>query len=211
MIYPRLECRRDSNSKIFARPLSEIHVNDPRATQGSYGERDLSVRLMSGDGPKRLLVAVATLVTGLSSPALAAEDPDQRWGISIWGLSYHIDHEIDFDEANVGLGLRYYVNRLVFVEVDALRNSNGGLAVAVSGGLDLKVASLGQACNLYAVAAGTVVYYQNPRTEREYFKAGPVPGVTLGCGQVKTNAILVLRPARQPVAVIVASLTILLR
>src|SRR5688572_31941 len=99
MIYPRLECRRDSNSKIFARPLSEIHVNDPRATRGSYGERDLSVRLMSGDGPKRLLVAVAILVTGLSSPALAAEEPDQRWGISIWGLSYHIDdHEIDFDE-----------------------------------------------------------------------------------------------------------------
>ena len=99
-------------------------------------------------------MALAILVTGLSSPALAAGEPDQRWGISIWGLSYHIDHEIDFDDANVGLGLRYYVHRLVFVEVDALRNSNGGLAVPVSAGLDLKVASLGQACNLYAVAAG---------------------------------------------------------
>ena len=53
-------------------------------------------------------------------------------------------HEIDFDEANVGLGLRYYFNHLVFVEVDALRNSNGGLAVPVSAGLDLKVASLGR-------------------------------------------------------------------
>jgi hypothetical protein len=166
---------------------------------------------MCGDRPKRLLVALATLVTGFSSPALAAEDPDQRWGISIWGLSYHIDDEIDFDEANVGLGLRYYFNRLVFAEVDALRNSNGGLAVPVSAGLNLKVASLGQACNLYAVAAGAVVYYQNSRTEREYFRAGPVPGVTLGCGRVKTNAIIVLRPSRQPVSVIAASLTILLR
>jgi hypothetical protein len=166
---------------------------------------------MSGAGPKRLLVALAIAITGSSSPALAAEHPDKRWGISIWGLSYHIDHDIDFDEANLGLGLRYYFNHLVFVEVDALRNSNRGLAVPVSAGLDLKVASLGQACNLYAVAAGTAVYYRNPRTGSEYFRAGPVPGVTLGCGRVKTNAIVVLKPSRQPIAVIAASLTILLR
>lgn len=133
----------------------------------------------------RLTMALAILVTGFSSPALAAEDPDQRWGISIWGLSYHIDQEIDYDEANVGLGLRYYFSHLVFVEVDALRNSNRGLAVPVSAGLDLRVASFGQACNLYAVVAGTVVYYRNRRTEREYFRAGSVPGVTLGCGRVK--------------------------
>ena len=167
---------------------------------------------MSVRGPLRtLLVALAILVKGLFSPALAAEDPDKRWGISIWGLSYHIDHEIDFDEANVGLGLRYYFNHRVFVEVDALRNSNRGLAVPMSAGLELKVASLGKACNLYAVAAGTVVYYQNRRTAREYFRAGPVPGVTLGCGRVKTNVIIVLRPSHQPVSVIAASLTVLFR
>ena len=166
---------------------------------------------MSGIAPKRLLVALALLVTGFSAPARAAEDPERRWGLSIWGLSYHIDDAIDFDEANVGLGLRYYLNQRAFIEVDALRNSNRGLAVPVSAGLDFKVASLGQVCNVYAVAAGTVVYYQNARTEREYVRAGPVPGVTLGCGRVKTNAIIVLRPSRQPVAVIAASLTILLR
>jgi len=92
-----------------------------------------------------------------------------------------------------------------------LRNSNGGVAVPVSAGLDLKIASLGHACTLFAVAAGTVVYYQNSRTDREYVKAGPVPGLTLGCGRVRTNAIVVLRPSHQPVAVIAASLTILLR
>lgn len=160
---------------------------------------------------KRFLVTVVIVVTGFSSRALAADDPDRRWGISIWGLSYHIDDAIDFDEANVGLGLRYYVTRRVFVEVDALRNSNRGLAVPVSAGLDFRIASLGQACNLYAVAAGTVVYYQNSRTESEYVRAGPVPGVTLGCGRVKTNAIVVLKPSHQPVSVIAASLTILLR
>jgi hypothetical protein len=168
---------------------------------------------MFRNGPKHFLVALAIVAAALSSPALAAEDqdPDQRWGISIWGLSYHVDDEIDFDEANIGLGLRYYFHRRVFLELDALRNSNGGLAVPVSAGLDLKVASLGQACNLYAVVAGTVIYYQNRRTEREYFRAGPVPGVTLGCGRVKTNAIIVLKPSRQPVSVIAASLTIMLR
>ena len=152
----------------------------------------------------------AILLACCAAPA-HAEDPDQRWGVSIWGLSYHIDDDIDFDEANVGLGLRYYFHRLVFAEVDALRNSNGGLAVPVSAGLDLKVASFGQACNLYAVAAGTVVYYQNVRTDQEYVRAGPVPGMTLGCGRVKTNAIVVLKPSRQPVSVIAASLTIMLK
>jgi hypothetical protein len=166
---------------------------------------------MSSVGLKRLLLAVAILVTGYSPPARADDDPDRRWGSSIWGLSYHVDDEIDFDEANIGLGIRHYFNRLVFAELDALRNSNGGLAVPVSAGLELKVASLGQACTLYAVAAGTVVYYRNARTEQDYFRAGPVPGVTLGCGRVKTNAIIVLRPSRQPVSVIAASLTILLR
>ena len=165
---------------------------------------------MCGDDQKRFLVALAIAVTGLSSPLLADEPPDKRWGISIWGLSYHPDHEIDFDEANFGLGLRYYFNRKLFFEVDALHNSNQGLAVPVSAGLDFTIASLGRACKIYAVAAGTVVYYQNPRTGRQYFKAGPVPGVTLGCGRVKTNVIVVLKPSRQPVAVIAASLTILL-
>ena len=164
----------------------------------------------STPSPKLLLVALAILVTGFPSLALA-DIPDKRWGLSIWGLSYHVEHEIDFDEANVGLGLRYYFTHRVFAEVDALRNSNHGLAVPVSAGLDFKVASLGQACSLYAVAAGTAVYYRNARTGREDLKAGPVPGVTLGCGRVKTNAIIVLRPSHQPVAVIAASLTILLR
>ena len=185
---------------------------EQQIVRGTAGVRwQCDDRCVQGDGPKRLLASLVILVTGFSSPALAADDPDQRWGISIWGLSYHVDDEIDFDDANVGLGLRYYFNRLVFAEVDALRNSNGGLAMPVSVGLDLKVASLGRACNLYAVAAGAVVYYENRRTEREYFRAGPVPGVTLGCGRVKTNAIIVLKPSRQPVSVIVASLTILLR
>ena len=166
---------------------------------------------MFGHGPKHLLVTLVIVVSGFSSPAVAAGDPDQRWGISLWGLSYHVNDEIDFDEANLGLGVRYYVTRLLFAEVDALRNSNGGLAVPVSVGLDVKVASLGQACNLYAVGAGTVVYYRNARTERDDVRAGPVPGVTLGCGRVKTNAIIVLRRSRQPVSVIAASLTILLR
>lgn len=159
---------------------------------------------------KRLLVLAALLATQLPSTLLADEDRHRRFGISIWGLSYHVDDDVDFDEANVGLGIRYYFSRRFFFEVDGLRNSNGGLAVPVSAGFDFRFATIGR-CALYAVAAGTVVYYQNQRTGVDYVKAGPVPGVTFGCGRVKTNAIVVLRGDRQPVAVIAASLTIMLR
>ena len=108
----------------------------------------------------RTLSSVTTAIAfaaAFSLPAHAAEDSDERWGIAIWGLSYHINRTVDYDEANVGLGFRYYFNRLVFVEADALRNSNHGLALPVSAGLELKLASLGEPCNLYAVAGGTVV------------------------------------------------------
>ena len=159
---------------------------------------------------KRLLAVMAIVSVGFSSPLLADEQRDRRLGISIWGLSYHVDDEVDFDEANVGLGLRYYFTRRFFAEVDALRNSNSGLAVPVSAGFDFKFASIGK-CGLSAVVAGTVVYYENQRTGVDYVKAGPVPGITLGCGRVKTNAIAVLRGDSQPVAVIAASLTIMLR
>ena len=165
-------------------------------------------------GSKRALKALAlaiALVARLPASAHGAEDPDERWGLAIWGLSYHINRSVDYDEANVGIGLRYYFHRMVFVEADALRNSNHGIVLPVSAGLELKFAELGGPCNLYAVAAGTVAYYQNHRTERDYVRAGPVPGVTLGCGRVKVNGIIVLQRSHQPFNVIAASLTILLR
>ena len=57
----------------------------------------------------------------------------ERWGISIWGLSYHVDRSVDYNEDNWGLGVRYYLKPdRCFVEVDALRNSNRGLVVPAS-------------------------------------------------------------------------------
>ena len=156
----------------------------------------------------KVLALTLALAAGFASPALA-QDSDKHLGVTIWGLSYHINRDKEFDEANFGLGLRYYFNRFIFVEADALHNSNGGLVTPVSVGLDLKFASIRQ-CNLYAVAAGTVAFYQNPRTDRDYFKFGPVPGVTLGCGRVKVNGIIVLQPESQPFSVIAASLTLML-
>jgi len=67
---------------------------------------------------RRLLVLIAI---ALPSPAHADEP---RWGVSIWGLSYHVNRSVDYNEDNWGLGVRYYFkpNRL-FLEADALRNS----------------------------------------------------------------------------------------
>jgi hypothetical protein len=161
-------------------------------------------------GRARGIAALLILLVGWPISARADDEPDHRWGVSLWGLSYHFDEAIDFEEVNVGLGLRYYATRLVFVQVDALRNSNGGIAVPVTAALDFRLASLGSSCALHAVAAGTVVYYQNERTNQNYVRAGPVPGVTLGCGRVKTNAIVVFRRARQPVTAIVTSITFML-
>ena len=117
-------------------------------------------------------------------------EDDQHWGISIWGLSYHVDRSIDYDENNWGLGIRYY-NRpqwrwlgraedsRLFLEVDALRNSHGGLVLPLSVGLDYQVMSFSGGCKLLAVGAFTVAYYQNRREDATELKFGPVPGLTL--------------------------------
>jgi len=149
------------------------------------------------------------IVVGVTSAAFAQDNRDRRWGISIWGLSYHVDQEIDYDEANLGLGLRVYFNRHVFVEADALRNSNRGLMLPFSAGAEFEVASISRACALSAVGTLTMAYYQNPRTDTNSFQIGPVPGVAMTCGPVKANVFTILRPSRQPLAALAVSLTIL--
>ena len=150
---------------------------------------------------------VLAFVAALASPA-RAEDGERQWGVTIWGLSYHIDKAIDYDEGNWGLGLRYYFNRRFFVEGDALRNSNRGLALPASAGVEFGMGTLFGACKVSAMGALTVAYYQNPRTQSNAFKVGPVPGVSFRCGRIQPNVIAVPTPSSQILAAIVASLTI---
>ena len=150
------------------------------------------------------LLAVAVLVL-LPSRARA----DYRWGISIWGLSYHVDRSVDYNEDNWGLGLRYYLKPgRYFVEFDALRNSNRGLVLPLSAGAEFRIAPLPAGCKLFAVAALTAAYYQYPARNVSEVKFGPVPGVTVGCGRVKGNIMAVLRKSSEPLAALTASLTI---
>ena len=157
------------------------------------------------------LVAIATAaVIGLSSLARAEDAPPYRsWGLSIWGVSYHVNRSIDYDEANLGVGVRYYFTRYLFVEGDVLRNSNRGVVLPVSVGAEIGFGSVGK-CGFAAVAAATVAYYRNPRTDSDYFKVGPVPGMAITCGRAKTNVVVILSPSHDPIAAIAASLTILL-
>ena len=154
----------------------------------------------------RAVLGAALLI---AVPAAARAD-DQRWGVSIWGLSYHVNRDADYNEDNWGLGGRYYVkpNRL-FVEVDALRNSNRGLVLPASLGLEFKIAPLPAGCRLSGVGALTVAYYQFTNPDHSVIKYGPVPGVTVGCGRVKVNLIAVLRKSSEPLAALTASLTIM--
>jgi hypothetical protein len=125
-------------------------------------------------------------------------------------LSYHVNRSVDYDEDNWGLGLRYYFKPdRYFVEVDALRNSNRGLVLPLSAGAEFRVAPLPAGCKLFAVAAVTLAYYQYPNRNATDIKFGPVPGAAIGCGHVKGNVMAVLRKSSEPLAAVVASLTIM--
>jgi hypothetical protein len=155
----------------------------------------------------RALLGAALLI---AVPAAARAD-DQRWGVSIWGLSYHVNRSADYNEDNWGLGGRYYFKPArLFVEADALRNSNRGLVVPASLGLEFKMAPLPAGCAVSGVVALTAAYYQYPNLGTTDFKIGPVPGVTVGCGRVKGNLIAILRKSSSsPLAALTASLTIM--
>lgn len=153
-----------------------------------------------------LVVAVVAFVAALPATASA----QGQWGVSVWGLSYHVDRSVDYNEDNWGLGLRYYFKQdRYFVEVDALRNSNRGLVLPLSAGAEFRVAPLPAGCKLFAVGALTLAYYQYPNRDTSDVKFGPVPGATIGCGHVKANVIAVLRKSSEPLAALAASVTIL--
>jgi hypothetical protein len=151
---------------------------------------------------------IVMLVVGRPSVAFAADD-DAKWGITLWGLSYHVDKTIDYSEGNWGLGVRYYVKpRRLFLEGDALRNSNRGLVLPISAGAELGTGSR-FGCRLSAVGALTLAYYRNQLKDTTELKFGPVPGLSIGCGHLTTNMLAVLRASHQPLAAIVWSLTYL--
>ncbi len=150
---------------------------------------------------------VTLILLGVLPAPAHAEDP--HWGIALWGLSYHVDRSIDYNEDNWGLGLRYYLKPdRFFVEFDALRNSNRGLVLPLSAGAEFRMAPLPAGCNLFAVAALTLAYYQYPNRNTTDIKFGPVPGVAIGCGHLKGNVMAVLRKSSEPLAALTASLTI---
>ena len=152
-------------------------------------------------------VVLALVILG-AVPATARAD-DEHWGIALWGLSYHVDRSVDYNEDNWGLGLRYYVKPdRWFVEFDALRNSNRGLVLPLSAGAELRMAPLPAGCKLFGVAALTLAYYQYPNRHTTDIKVGPVPGVAIGCGRLKGNVMAVLRKSSEPLAAVTASLTV---
>jgi hypothetical protein len=145
-------------------------------------------------------------------------DASWKWGVSIWGLSYHINRRLDFNEQNWGLGIRRYAkprwrwlgqsadNRLLF-EADALRNSHNGLIVPLSAGVEYKIGTFSN-CKLFPVAAFAFAYYENPTKHKSDFRYGPVPAFEIGCGRIRSNTMLVLNHSRQFLSAIVGSVTV---
>jgi hypothetical protein len=170
-----------------------------------------------------LLVLFALIAPRATSAAGDSHDEQatavSHWGITLWGLSYHLNRNADYDETNWGLGLRYSArprwrwlgkddaNR-VFLQADAFQNSNRGLVVPISAGVQYRVATIPGGCRFLAVAALTAAYYQYPQRGLAEVKFGPVPGGAIACGRLTANVIAVLRKSSEPLAAMTLSLTI---
>jgi hypothetical protein len=166
-----------------------------------------------------LVVTVPSMTLAQDAKDESKKDDSPRWGISMWGLSYHINRTLEFTERNWGIGVRYdarpdwawlgqnEANR-VFVEADALRNSHNGLLLPLSAGAESAMGTVA-GCTALAMGAFTLAYYRNPARGLSELKFGPVPGVVIACGHLRTNVTVVLSKSRQPLAAIVGSLTVM--
>jgi len=145
--------------------------------------------------------------------------PCRQLGLNVWGVSYHVNRTTEYDERNWGAGLTCFTrpdlkwlgrdddNRL-FLEGDALVNSWHGLVVPVSLGVDYTVKHF-DACRLSFIGALTVAYYQMPTRGVSEVRWGPLPGLAVGCSRIRTNMILVPSASKQPLAAVVASMSVL--
>jgi hypothetical protein len=180
--------------------------------------------MIESRGVQHVMRVLICTILIMSMPATGwADDPKDRlcgtWAINAWGLSYHVRQNADYDNANLGAGLRCYArpnwplfgnrrdNRLL-LQFDALRNSHKGLILPASAGAEFKFASFRERCGLYAVGALVFAYYDNRDRKTDYVKWGPVPGVEAGCGRLRADVIFVPSHSSQVIAVITAALTI---
>ena len=145
--------------------------------------------------------------------------PCRQLAVNVWGVSYHVNRNTNYDEQNWGAGVTCYgrpdlkllgrdENNRVFIEGDLLINSWHGLVFPLSLGVDYTVKSF-DACRLSFFGALTVAYYQLPDRGISEVRWGPLPGFALGCGRIRTNFTLVPSPSKQLLWAVVASLSVL--
>lgn len=147
----------------------------------------------------------------------------QQWGINIWGLSYHTDKSdrgFKVNSANWGIGVGCYKrpewkwlgkseDNKVFLQTDAMLNSYNGLLVLASSGVEYKLTTIFSGCKVFVDAALTMAYYQNPIKKKSEIKFGPVPGLALGCGNLKSNIVFIPSVDKNHLAAVVASFSVL--
>jgi hypothetical protein len=133
-----------------------------------------------------------------------------QWGVTLWGATYHFQHDLDYNGRNWGLGLRCYTTpaNKVFLEADALVNSFGGLFVPISVGREFRIAPITSSCDLRFVAAFTAGYYTIPDRQKREIRAGPLPGFALGCGRIRPSVTVIPTASREIITALVASTTI---
>lgn len=128
----------------------------------------------------------------LIAPVIArAETPIS---VTVWGLSYHLNRDIPYENFNAGLGIRYGSSR--FVELDAIRNSHNGLLIPLSIGFARPlIGPLGWS------GALTLAYYRTPSLDLTEVRVGPVGGVWVRVGKV-TVEVIAVPSTNEPIAVL---------
>jgi hypothetical protein len=164
--------------------------------------------------------ATGTIAGATGGRDIAHDGPCGQMSLNLWGLSYHPDRTKGYNEQNWGAGFSCYAhpkipwllgsgrdNRLV-IEGDAMLNSWRGLIVPLSVGANYRVKTFSGGCKLFFVAAMTVAYYNDPVKNVSEVDWGPIPGVSLGCGNIRTNMTLVPSASKAPLSVAIASVSI---
>ncbi|MEK7662514.1 MAG: hypothetical protein AAB355_03440 [Patescibacteria group bacterium] len=165
----------------------------------------------------RVITIFSAFMMGLLSipaPALAGEkelsadtkDDDeklcQQIGVNFWGASWHTQRPNRYNESgNWGLGVRCYTENpwfgngeksRSFAQIDAFRNSNWGIAVPISVGTEYEIMGIaGGDCQISAVGAVGLAFYESRVNRKNSIMIGPIPGISFGCRRVKFNVTAV--------------------
>jgi hypothetical protein len=179
---------------------------------------------------ERAAILTLTFLVFFSRPTIADEGsngslqqirPCSEWGTTLWGLSYHTPPKEDYNNLNVGFGMRCYTSirwkwfgnadhhNRIFIQSDVIRDSHYGTLVPLSIGTEYTLMTFSKKTSLLMDAAFTAAYYGFKAPVKSQVRVGPVPAFAVRHRNIQTNVTLVPRAQKNPLAAVTGSVTIL--